>query len=300
MKFSPHPQEKGREEDLPPAPSPYHGEGQSGGSAISNAGDEASSPFDAMAEGYDTGFTHTQIGALMRRAVWNRLDARFFPGDRVLELNCGTGEDACYLGSRGMSVLATDVSEAMVTVARAKLEQAGLQETVAVQRLALEQIGDLQIAGRDVPFDGALSNFGGLNCVSDWRKVAIGLAGCLRPGAVALLCVMGPLCPWEWGWYLAHGKPGKAFRRLKREGTAWRGLTIRYPSLRTLCRAFAPEFRLLRASAVGLFVPPSYVEAWAARHPRLLTRLNAWERRVEAWPFAPALADHYLLELERQ
>jgi hypothetical protein len=50
---------------------------------------------------------------------------------------------------------------------------------------------------------------------------------------------------------------------------------------------------------VGAFIPPSYVEAWIARHPALLAHLNARERRWEAVPGLASLADHYLLELER-
>ena len=107
------------------------------------------------------------------------------------------------------------------------------------------------------------------------------------------------MCPWEWGWYLLQGKPGKAFRRLRRRGVPWRGLTIRYPFIATLRRAFAPHFRLQRVSAIGALIPPSYAQTWAARHPRLLKVLDSWERHIETWPFLPSLADHYLLELER-
>ena len=52
------------------------------------------SPFDAMAAAYARSFTESAIGRYMRAAVWRWLDAAFQPGDRVLELNCGTGEDA--------------------------------------------------------------------------------------------------------------------------------------------------------------------------------------------------------------
>jgi hypothetical protein len=150
-----------------------------------------------------------------------------------------------------------------------------------------------------IPFDGALSNFGGLNCVADLHGVAAGLAACLRSGGWALLCIMGPLVPWEWAWYLAQKQWAKAFRRLRRGGVAWRGLTIRYPSIAAARRAFAPWFRLRRISAVGALLPPSYVESWAVRHPVLLERLDRWERRLETVAPLPWLADHYLLELER-
>jgi SAM-dependent methyltransferase len=283
------------------------------------------SPFDDMAAGYDSSFTDSAIGTIMRRAVWRRMDACFHAGDRVLELNCGTGADAVYLGRRGVRVLATDVSAAMVTVARDKVERAGLADRVEVRQLAIEQ---LELGRRDTrpeirdqllvspvsglrsdvsglplspsgTFDGALSNFGGLNCVADLCGVAAGLAACLRPGGVALLCIMGPLVPWEWAWFLAHGKLRNAFRRLRPGGVTWRGLAIRYPTIGAVRRAFAPGFRLRRAAAIGALIPPSYAESWAARRSRLLGALDRWERRAETLPPLPWLADHYLLEMER-
>lgn len=273
-----------------------------------------SSPFDALAADYDRSFTDTLIGARMRRAVWRRLDEAFHPGDRVLELGCGTGADAVYLGQRGVRVLATDAAPAMVAVTRAKVARAGLAGLVTVERLAIEELkiehAPVRMNGASeafamlnarltIPYDGALSNFGGLNCVADLAVATAGLAACLRPGALALLCLMGPLAPWEWGWFLARGQPGKAFRRLRRGGTEWRGMTIRYPSIGAVRRAVAPWFRLRRASAIGALLPPPYAEGWAARHPRLLDWLDRCERCLETLPPLPWLADHYLLELER-
>ncbi|HEX5718474.1 MAG TPA: class I SAM-dependent methyltransferase [Thermoanaerobaculia bacterium] len=251
-----------------------------------------STAFDKLAAEYDDGFTRTVLGERLRRAVWRRLDALFVPGDRVLELACGTGEDAVHLGGRGIRVLATDASPDMVRVAREKVERTGLTG-VDVRQLAVEDLDRLDAP----PFDGALSNFGGLNCVADLRAAGQTLAARLRPGAIAVLCVMGPVVPWEWVWFLGRGK---AFRRLTPGGVEWRGLQIRYPSIRTLRRALSPSFRMRRVAALGALLPPPYAETWAARHPRLIDRLDRWERRLETVPPLPWLADHYLMELERR
>lgn len=136
--------------------------------------------------------------------------------------------------------------------------------------------------------------------MADLRAAARGLAARIRPGGVAVLCVMGPACPWEWAWQLAHLRPGKAFRRLRPGGARWRSAVIRYPSVRKAARAFTPEFRVLRAAAVGALVPPPCAEEWARRHWALVERLNRLERRWECAPPLPALADHYLLELARR
>jgi SAM-dependent methyltransferase len=251
--------------------------------------------FDTLAADYDVQFTATPLGVLLRQAVHRRLDARFAPGDRVLELACGTGEDAVHLGRRGVRVLATDASAAMIEWTRAKTAAAGLDGTVEARCLPIEDL-----SGLPGPFDGAFSNFGGFNCVADLGGAARSLADVLRPGAPVLLCVMGPLVPWEWAGFPLRGRFRDAFRRLRRDGVAWRGITVRYPSIGTMRRAFAPAFRPLRVSAVGALLPPTEWESWTERHPKLLVALARWERRLETVPPLPWLADHYLLEMERR
>jgi SAM-dependent methyltransferase len=248
-----------------------------------------------MAGSYDSQFTATIIGTMMRRVVWARCAARFAPGSRVLEMNCGTGEDALWLVHHGVHVLATDISPAMLQVARDKLAASPGSAPAGFQRLAWEELETLD----EVPFDGVLSNFGGLNCVADLRGSARALAARLRPGAVAILCIMGPVVPWEWLWFLAQCKPAAAFRRLRRAGAEWSGITVHYPSIADTRRAFAPEFRVLRVSAIGALLPPPYAEKRLSRYPRVISALGRMERRLETlWPL-PRLADHYLLELER-
>jgi SAM-dependent methyltransferase len=210
-------------------------------------------------------------------------------------MNCGTGEDALWLVHRGVQVFATDVSPAMLQVAQSKLAASPGSAPARFGQLAWEELDALD----EGPFDGALSNFGGLNCVGDLRGAAQALAGKLRPGATAILCIMGPAVPWEWLWFLAHGKPAAAFRRLRRHGAEWSGITIHYPSIAKTRRAFAPEFTVLRASAVGALLPPPYTEKWMSRFPRSLAALDRLERRFETLAPLPMLADHYLLELAR-
>src|SRR5581483_4470731 len=100
-------------------------------------------PFDSLAADYDRSFTASAIGRHMRAAVWRRLDAAFQPGERVLELNCGTGEDAVYLGRRGVRVLATDISTGMLDITRVKVERAGLADLVQVDTFNITDLNDL-------------------------------------------------------------------------------------------------------------------------------------------------------------
>lgn len=255
----------------------------------------AADAFEGMADDYDKRFTRTLIGATLRAAVWRRYAAHFCSGSRVLEMNCGTGEDALWLARRGVQVLATDISPAMLRIAERKLLASPGCAPVQFQRLAWEELG-----GLDAPLmDGALSNFGGLNCVADLPGAARALALKLRCGAVAVLCIMGPKVPWEWLWFLVQGRADKAFRRLRADGTEWAGTRIYYPSIAESQSAFLPHFRLLKICAVGALVPPPYAERWAQGAPRVIAALDRVERRLESfWPL-PQFADHYVLELER-
>ncbi|HEY1015278.1 MAG TPA: methyltransferase domain-containing protein, partial [Herpetosiphonaceae bacterium] len=91
---------------------------------------EDATAFDTVAERYDGDFTSRRLGGWLRAAVWRRLGAAFRPGDRALELGCGTGEDALWLARRGVAVTATDVSPGMLRVAAAKARAAGLADRI--------------------------------------------------------------------------------------------------------------------------------------------------------------------------
>lgn len=255
----------------------------------------AASPFDALAAGYDASFTSSAVGRRMRAALWRRYDAGFAAGASVLDLGCGTGEDALHLASRGVSVLGVDAAPAMVAEAERKAAAAGVSVRPAFRALPIERLSEL--AGSH--FDGAYSSFGALNCV-DLAAAGAALAGLLPPRAPAILCLMGRHVPWEWAYYGAKGDRARAFRRLARGGREWRGLLVRYPTPRQAARSLSPWFETRRAWALGALVPPTYVEGWASRHPRALALLDRVERALERVPPLPSLSDHYVLELERR
>ncbi len=257
----------------------------------------AMSGFETLATDYDRAFGAAGIGARFRARAQERLDAAFAPGQYALELNCGTGEDALWLARRGVRVMATDGSPAMLAEARRKIGAAGIDDRVETRLLPIESINEL---GQKGLFDGAYSNFGGLNCVSDLGRVARDLAAIVRPGGRLVLGVMGPLAAWDWLWFPAHGHPAKAFRRLTRGGLVWRGLMIRYPSVPRMRGVFRPWFATQRVSALGAFVPGTYAERWADRHPRALAALDRVDRVMASLPPAWLLADHYLIEMVRR
>ncbi len=259
-------------------------------------------PFDAVAGRYDHAFTHTPLGQWLREAVWEHVQAAFRPGDHILDLGCGTGEDAVWLAKRGVRVLATDASPAMLRVTRAKAEAAGVGDLVDVAPFDLDRLAPALPLPPTGCFDGALSNFGALNCLADRRPVAEFLARLVRPAGRVVLVLMGPLCPWELLWHLGRGQVCTAFRRQRSGAEARVGparVRVWYPSPLRLRREFAPHFRPAWSAGIGVVLPPSYLGHLVKRWPRLFSALAVLDRRLGAlfpWTW---LNDHYLIVFER-
>jgi SAM-dependent methyltransferase len=260
-------------------------------------GSSSTAAFDGKAQGYDAEFTATALGSVLRVCVWARMSVVFAGRERLLELGCGTGEDAVWLARAGHRVVAIDASAEMVRIARQKALAAGCAERIEFHCLPMEKLDELPCGGK---FDGVFSNFGAINCVADLAGLSRALSQWLEPGAPLLFVPMGRYVPWEWAWYLARGDRRRAFRRLAKQGTEWHGLTIRYPTPAGLARAMQAQFDSRGARPLGFALPPSYAAGWLERSPRALATLARIERAVHHWSGFAKLADHYIYEAARR
>ncbi len=229
----------------------------------------------------------------------------FGPGDQILELGCGTGEDAIWLAERGMRVIATDASEAMLSVARQKALSAGLKDTIQFFHL------DLNSAEAGLPspketgrFDGIVANFGVINCLEDRQALARAMAAATRQDAKIVLTVMGPVCLWEIVWHLAHGDLRRALRRFRGGAKAHVGggemIRVWYPSANRLDNELRPAFRMTALQAIGALLPPSYLSRWLEARPTLFAGLRKLDRKIATRRPWPWFSDHYTMTLVRQ
>lgn len=253
--------------------------------------------FDQLARQYDSDFTDTAVGRVLREIVWSRAAENFGRSRHVLDLGCGTGEDALRFSRMGIRVTAVDASRGMIEIAREKIRRGGGIEPIELYEVPMESVAT---SLRARAFDGVFSNFGAINCVSDLPSLAAGVAGLLTPGAPLIWVVMGPRVPWEWLWYLLRGDTRRAFRRFRRNGVEWRGLKISYPTPAQLITALEPYFAVRRLSPLGCVLPPSYAAGWLNRSPRMLDALTRLEWSAQCSSALAAWADHYILEARRR
>jgi ubiquinone/menaquinone biosynthesis C-methylase UbiE len=192
------------------------------------------SPFQHIAPHYAALWSDTPRGRAQREQVWREIDNLFHHGDRILDLGCGTGDDAVHLISRGVEVLGIDSAPGMVEIARTR--------GVDAKQMPIEDLGSLP-----AEFDGAISNFGALNCVADLDELSAALARLVRPRGKLALCVMSRFC-----WRNAF--VSKDWRHLlpRWSGhTVWRGVDIYYRSARSIARTFARHFEAGRTVSIG-------------------------------------------------
>jgi ubiquinone/menaquinone biosynthesis C-methylase UbiE len=262
-------------------------------------GSAAGAAFDRIAQDYDQIFTDSRIGRAQRTAVWKVLTRTFRKNDNILELNCGTGEDALFLAGQAISVFACDASRQMIARAEQRLRHVAPPSPVVFCELPTEHIGELH---PDTQFDGAFSNFSGLNCIADLSAVASSLARLIRNEGRLVLCFSTRFCLVEIVYFLARRQWRKAVRRCNGSARVTLGnghFTVYYPTIRRICQCFAPAFRLYACTGIGVTVPPSYLDGWARRHPDLFHILCRLESLVATLPILRNSGDHVLLCFEK-
>ncbi len=257
---------------------------------------EVAEAFGRKAQVYDDfGRQHPNLER-MRAKVRAQVEQLLPPGGHLLEINAGTGADACYFAEQGYRVHASDLSPEMVAAIRAKASRNGLSQRLIVQQLSFTQLEEAQGG----PFDGVLSNMGGVNCTSNLRAITRALPVLLKPGGVVVWVVMPPICLWE----LAQGLRGNlklALRRLKPGGVIAQveGLPVPtfYHSPGRVRAAFGPDFQSLLLQGLSVFTPPADHKDFPLRHPRLyhwLVHLD--ERLSDHFPFQ-GMGDFFILSL---
>jgi ubiquinone/menaquinone biosynthesis C-methylase UbiE len=250
--------------------------------------------FDA----YDAGNT---IISYKRKRVRDHV-RRFLPsGGRILELNAGTGEDAIYFARHGYLVHATDIAAGMQKMLGEKVDQTGLTDRITRELCSFTDLASLQQRG---PYDLIFSNFAGLNCTDELDKVLRSFAPLLKPGGQVTMAILPKFCLWE-SLLVFRGK----FRTATRRWFSGRGAKSHveghyfkcwyYPSSYVI-RTMADEFDLLALEGLCTIVPPSYIEHFAERYPKLYGRLCRTEDRwKERWPWK-YIGDYYIVSFRKK
>ena len=254
-----------------------------------------SAVFDQISKSYDNNFTQTIVGKRQRSNVWNYLRKTFSQGKplNVLELNCGTGEDALFLAQLGHHVLATDVSHSMLTQARNKVQNAGLENKLEFEVLDIREPHNL-----NRQFDLIFSNFGGINCLNptSLKNLTSFISRHLGSGGHCILVIMPQNTLME-KWYRKSKGTAHVFEARKDP----KGLEVRVgkQTVTTFfhnANAIQNNFKKFKTiNTMGIGYIPSYFNN--SRFIKIFLRLD----KVFSWiKLSPNLSDHYLIHLVKK
>lgn len=260
--------------------------------------------FDHIAKNYDQEFTYSEIGKRQRNAVYRYLK-RLSNKLNILELNCGTGEDALWFAKRGNTVLATDISEKMIKVGQEKAK--GI-DNITFRQLDINNINVIlsnpETSEEKSKFNLIFSNFGGLNCLNkeELHTFFNSASNILSKKGKLILIIMPKNTLWESLYFLLKGQFKNAFRRNTNKdinvNVEGKDVKTWYYNPKKIKELSKDKFIIIRKKPIGFFIPPSYLENYFKKHERLLRILDQLEKRIGKFGFLSRFSDHYLIELE--
>ncbi len=256
--------------------------------------------FDIAAKQYDNIFTFSNIGKAQRSRVNKFLNPTISQNKKlsILELNCGTGEDAIKLANLGHHVIATDISENMINVAKAKAYPDNLEFRV-------QDINTITRQSFNRKFDLIFSNFGGLNCLSKTqldRFIKTSTSFLNKKGKL-IMVLMPKECLWELIYFSIKGDLKKAKRRNTNknlianvDGSA---VSTWYYNPKDIVSLTKSIYKTKIIKPIGIAIPPSYFEtSFLAKKP-VLNILIGFEKIIGG-KFWAKYADHFLIELTKR
>ncbi|MBN8703720.1 MAG: methyltransferase domain-containing protein [Bacteroidetes bacterium] len=255
--------------------------------------------FDLYATNYDEEFTSSFVGKAQRNVVYHNLNSTLDKENAVLEVNCGTGEDALWLSPKVNSVIATDISASMINTAKIKLQKTQLDNV----KLEISSYADLSKKFLPNSFDVVFSNFGGLNCIDEheFMQAIDAMTKLLKPKGKLVFVIMGRFCLVESLYFLFKLNLKKIFRRLSRSGisTTINDITFNtyYYSPKKIKQLTGASFKMLRLRGVGILLPPSYLSnKFSSKLTNIIYGVDLFLSRF-SW--SAYISDHYYIELEK-
>ncbi|WP_053991051.1 bifunctional 2-polyprenyl-6-hydroxyphenol methylase/3-demethylubiquinol 3-O-methyltransferase UbiG [Mangrovimonas sp. TPBH4] len=258
------------------------------------------SDFDSAAASYDQDFTHSQIGKLQRQQVYDFLSTKILKDGiplNILELNCGTGEDALWLANMNHQVTATDISNEMLQQAKSK----GNLPNLNFQLLDINKLKEYPFQSK---FNLIFSNFGGLNCLSkpQLKQFFEQAAHLLNSNGSLVLVMMPKHCLWDKFYHFAKGQWSQMNRRNRPEvvpvNVNGNSVNTWFYNPKEIVYLTEQHFKCEHMYPVGLAVPPSFLEPFFRNKKGVLSLMAKTDKSLKHFKGLAKYADHFIMELK--
>lgn len=255
--------------------------------------------FGAIATEYHESFLLNESARLARERIHCTF-ARHFgtTSGLVLDIGCGSGIDAQFLGRIGCRVYGIDRSSGMIEEAKRRL---ALSKTDLASRVSFEAI-EVTETTLDTVLSSASPNhvilsFGVINFVSDLDGLFGAIGRSLSRGGICIASTLSMDSWWE------HVRRGGS----ERTGFQPRLIPIHQTPTETwfwsserVSAASRAHFDTIETYGIGLVHPPPYFDAYLRKFPLLQKALWNLDRRFESSRIATKFSDHVVVVLKRR
>ena len=211
---------------------------------------------------YDS-YGNDNILTWARNVVYTRILSIPKKGDTILDIASGTGIDAVFYAKHGYKVHAIDITDTMISETNKKIKKFGLQNKITAQLCSYTNLETVKSGFR--PFDIIISNFGGLNCISDLQLLTRSIPSNLKPEGFVVIVMLSPICPWE--FFYIFKKRSIVTRRLL--GSKKGGIKSKIEGVNFIAyyyfpnqvlKAFGKNYTKISQRGIQTIVPPLFMD----------------------------------------
>lgn len=263
--------------------------------------------FDEAASNWDLMIQSSTLLSQVRAENLERLEQVFPPGAWVLDIGCGTGDEALHLASRGCKVWGIDVSPHMIAIAKEKALKRSLSEQTRFQVLPAGQVVRLLDEIPAERLTGAWSSLGAINLEPDLSGLREGLGRLLKPSGRLVLQAFNIRSSFEKLFGLSHFKPSMGSRRGGKapgiellSGPLADAASTHFWAPQALADAFKPHFSVDKVLACHPFGPSLHFHDRYDRHGGLYAQLQRLSSTLVSSPSVVQGSDLYVLMMMRE
>ena len=230
--------------------------------------------FDSASEEYDFTIGANFINRWIRDRSIRELLSLSNPRDVILEIGCGTGAEAVTIAKHVTEVVATDISEEMVSILKRKIESRKLQGRIQAMKLGAFEISK---ASEFLPKGRARIAYsfnGALNCEPGIERFPAELSKVVEDGGFFVCSIRNSLCLSEAVVHAAAFQFDRMAPR-KRQPIMVSVGGIDVPSFyyrpKRFAEFFSSRFRVRRMIGLPAILPPAYLSDIYFRARRVLS-----------------------------
>lgn len=245
--------------------------------------------FDSAAEEYDFTIGNNFINTWIRKRSISEL-LRWTSSDHtLLEIGCGTGQEAIEISKHVKRIIATDISTKMIEILSLKLKYRKLEGKIIPIKIPAAEIYRVRELLPDLEINGCYSFNGPLNCEPNIKAFAKHLWEILASPGYFICSIRNTICMSEEISHILSLQFKKlAPRRIQPIMVSVGGTDIPafyYPP-HSFAKSFEPYFELKKLIGLPALLPPAYLNDYYIRFRQYTSILEKIEELLSCrFPF---------------